>query len=347
MAGDWIKLRHDLADDPAVVRMSRVLGMDRDSVLGKLFRLWGWADRHTVDGRACDIGGEQFVDEHLGAPGFARAMVSVGWLVVDGDCFDIPKFDRHNGESAKKRALSAVRKQVFRSRNADSVPQRNALVPKKVGQSCDKSVPREEKRREENKHPSDVATTETRKPRSRSLPSDSISWDSSGGWSGIAEADRAAWRAAYPACDIAGELARMGEWLKANPAKAKKSRWRQFVTAWLTRSQDRGGGQVSKRPGLGFGPMTLDEKIEAERRESRKKKTWRAAPPGCPEELAGRFFNRMLSQEEFETNQAEALEIHRQRLQEARTRPIGGGAACPDVLTTNGRENASQSVTGP
>ena len=33
----------------------------------------------------------------------------------------------------------------------------------------------------------------------------------------------------------------MGEWLKATPEKAKKSRWRAFVIRWLSRSQDRGG----------------------------------------------------------------------------------------------------------
>ena len=94
-----------------------------------------------------------------------------------------------------------------------------------------------------------LARSETRPPRSRSKPSDSISWSSSGGWEGITDDDRAAWRTAYPACDIAGELARMGEWLRSNPAKAKKSRWRAFVTAWMTRSQDKGGGQASNRPG--------------------------------------------------------------------------------------------------
>jgi hypothetical protein len=37
------------------------------------------------------------------------------------------------------------------------------------------------------------------------------------------------------------ELVRASEWLKANPTKAKKSNWRRFLVAWLTRSQDRGG----------------------------------------------------------------------------------------------------------
>lgn len=91
----------------------------------------------------------------------------------------------------------------------------------------------------------------TRPPRrrARSAAADPIRWTPAAGWEGITDADRAAWAVAYPACDIAGELARMGEWLRANPAKAHKSRWRAFATAWLTRSQDRGGGQPSSRPG--------------------------------------------------------------------------------------------------
>jgi uncharacterized protein YdaU (DUF1376 family) len=97
--------------------------------------------------------------------------------------------------------------------------------------------------------PSVVATTETPKRRLRSSPSDSISWNPAGGWEGITDDDRTAWRTAYPACDIPGELARMTEWLRSNPTKAHKSRWRSFVTSWLTRSQDKGGGKPSNRPG--------------------------------------------------------------------------------------------------
>jgi hypothetical protein len=33
----------------------------------------------------------------------------------------------------------------------------------------------------------------------------------------------------------------MEQWLKANPAKARKSNWRKFVTSWLAKEQDRGG----------------------------------------------------------------------------------------------------------
>jgi hypothetical protein len=46
---------------------------------------------------------------------------------------------------------------------------------------------------------------------------------------------------AYPAADLRVELAKAHEWLRANPAQARRSNWRRFVTGWLTRCQDRGG----------------------------------------------------------------------------------------------------------
>ena len=104
-------------------------------------------------------------------------------------------------------------------------------------------------RSEEIQPAAPVAPTETRKPRSRSQPTDSIRWTPAAGWEGITAEDRAAWATAYPACDVARELAAAGEWLRANPEKAHKSRWRSFLVRWLSRSQDRGGGKPSNRPG--------------------------------------------------------------------------------------------------
>jgi len=204
----------------------------------------------------------------------------VGWLVVDGDCFELPKFDRHNGESAKKRALSNVRKQVFRSRNADSVPG----VERSERSN---SVPREEKKRE-IQPPSEVASSGTPKRRSGTKPADSIRWSTASGWEGITDEDRAAWRVAYPACDIAGELARMAEWLKANPAKAHKSKWRAFVTSWLTRSQDRGGGQASTKSSTSQASKAWWRSDAGENMTDARYQAWRASrrPSGHAVSLA-------------------------------------------------------------
>lgn len=75
-----------------------------------------------------------------------------------------------------------------------------------------------------------------------------VGWSVAGGWDGITDGDRIEWAAAYPACDIDRQLAAMTQWLKSNPAKARKSNWRRFVTSWLTRTQDRGGDIASNKP---------------------------------------------------------------------------------------------------
>jgi len=79
MAADWIKMRTDLAGDPAVIRIRRATGLDADAVVGKLHRLWSWADAHTADGFAAGLDAE-WVDEFAGCAGFAASMASAGWL---------------------------------------------------------------------------------------------------------------------------------------------------------------------------------------------------------------------------------------------------------------------------
>lgn len=122
MAGDWIKMRVDLADDPAVIVLSDRHNLDPDTVVGKMHRLWSWADKHTVDGNAPGVT-LAFVDRYLGVKGFAKTLQSVHWLAHENGVLSIPDFDKHNGHSAKKRCLSAERqaKHKKRSGNASSV----------------------------------------------------------------------------------------------------------------------------------------------------------------------------------------------------------------------------------
>ncbi len=75
-----------------------------------------------------------------------------------------------------------------------------------------------------------------------------ISWNAENGFSGITATDRKSWAKAYPALDIERQLAAAHEWLLSNPAKAKKTQWRRFVTGWLARNQERGGDIPSNRP---------------------------------------------------------------------------------------------------
>lgn len=133
MAGDWIKIESVTPDKPEVVAMAATLGIDQDAVFGKLIRIWIWADQQSLNGHALSVT-ETFIDRLVCHAGFASVMRKHGWLEGENGSISLPNFERHNGETAKARALAAKRQHAKRSR-----AQR------------DKSVTREEKRREENK----------------------------------------------------------------------------------------------------------------------------------------------------------------------------------------------------
>lgn len=86
-------------------------------------------------------------------------------------------------------------------------------------------------------------------PRSNAIASTQLRWSEAAGWSGKTSELVLELKAAYPACDIDRQFLEMAQWLKANPAKAKKTAWRRFVDNWLRRKQDRGGDVSSNGNG--------------------------------------------------------------------------------------------------
>lgn len=117
MAGDWIKMVHDLEGDLAVVTVALALDIPEDAVVGKLYRLWCWADKHTTDGTSTVP--YEWVDQFVQAPGFAKALEKAGWLTEKGGGIALPNFHRHNGETAKRRAMSGRRMREWRERTDD------------------------------------------------------------------------------------------------------------------------------------------------------------------------------------------------------------------------------------
>ena len=104
----WMKIDLELPDKPEVHAIAGMLNLDPDAVVGKLIRVWQWFDKHTTDGNASVIG-NAFVDRIAATTGFADSMVKVGWLHVTESGIAVPNFDKHNGETAKKRAETARR----------------------------------------------------------------------------------------------------------------------------------------------------------------------------------------------------------------------------------------------
>lgn len=148
MAGDWIKMCKDLLTHPKVMRMVSVINADnrhaasatksgqmsrnnddechavnvqpmtdRFRIVGGLMSVWCIFDSHSTDGFLQGYTLES-LDSLTGWPGFSEAMVAVGWLAVkDGLGLEMPEFDAHNGQSAKKRAIDTRRKKKQRDKN--------------------------------------------------------------------------------------------------------------------------------------------------------------------------------------------------------------------------------------
>lgn len=148
MAGEWIKVERSTAEKPEVLRIARELCIDRDAVFGKLMLVWMWFDANSYNG-VVDGAVDADVDALARQDGFAAQMRAVGWLTdaLLGKGLSLPNFHRHNGETAKKRALSNRRQSRWRNGGVDGAASTNAST-------------REEKRRSKNKtNPPDGGAT--------------------------------------------------------------------------------------------------------------------------------------------------------------------------------------------
>ena len=137
MGADWIKVEKTTARKPEVLQLSELLQIHIDQAFGLCVRFWCWCDDQLHSCHAPRVTNVT-LDAVLGHPGFSDALLKVGWLRVRSDSLEIPNFDRHLSESAKKRALSGERK-------------RRERVEKASRSERDKSVTRLERDKNKNK----------------------------------------------------------------------------------------------------------------------------------------------------------------------------------------------------
>lgn len=109
MAGDWIKVRVRLVDDPAVLAIGTRFGILPETVVGYLIRAWSWATDQLADGHAPGVTLAHF-DRVVGLQNFGESLVEVGWLRVTKSGLIFPKWDRHLSQGSKARALATNRK---------------------------------------------------------------------------------------------------------------------------------------------------------------------------------------------------------------------------------------------
>jgi hypothetical protein len=144
MAGDWIKMRVELSTHPKIVRIGAQVGSNRATVVGACFLIWAMADQHTEDGHMSTMTLDD-VDAFVGVKGLGVAMKAVGWIEETPEGLQLPKYERHNGRTAKARLTSAQRAKSSRSRDrAQSSPERTETVRDERTKSASRIRMREE-----------------------------------------------------------------------------------------------------------------------------------------------------------------------------------------------------------
>jgi hypothetical protein len=144
MAGDWIKMRGNLWDDPRVSRLCDLTNQAEATIIGGLYWLWATADQHSADGFMPGLTVRQ-IDRKSSIDGFGKALCDVGWLIEEPHGIRIARFEEHNGTSAKRRCVEAQRKANGRKLSASDAD----ILRTQSGQNAPDCGAREEKKREE------------------------------------------------------------------------------------------------------------------------------------------------------------------------------------------------------
>jgi len=157
MAGDWIPMRLDLCDDPAVLEMADITNQPEEYIVGCLHRIWSWASRNCHDGTVTGVT-KMSLSRAVRLPEVVSAMVKVGWLIEgstdDGRPFvQFPKWENWLSKSAKSRINNAINQRKSRANKGTAVNQDlktcHGSVTKSSQSDSDKTVTTEEKSTEE------------------------------------------------------------------------------------------------------------------------------------------------------------------------------------------------------
>lgn len=145
----WIKLEVTTPEKPEVIAIAERTRKDPRLILGHLVALWCWGDVHSVAGEPLPIS-SRWLDRYT-VKGMSDALRTVGWLTGEDGALVFANFSRHNGDSAKKRAVDQRKKQ--RKRGGQAPPQAGDKCPPDGGtKRGHEGGPEEEEEIEERVH---------------------------------------------------------------------------------------------------------------------------------------------------------------------------------------------------
>ncbi|UZZ12423.1 DnaT-like ssDNA-binding domain-containing protein [Ectopseudomonas mendocina] len=231
MAGEWIKMRTNLWDDPRVSHLCDLVDQPEAMVVGALYWLWSMADEHSEDGLLPGLT-LRAIDRKTGVAGIGQALVQIGWLAEVEGGVEVVKFAEHNGASAKRRCQDAQRKAAARNVSASEADK------KQTGTGA-----REEKRILKPSH-----TAREAQPEGDSTPADpdapfamTLQWEP--------DPDRLktlAFRAGLPQQAVADALGAFVIHHEAKGLALTSAEWHAKLITWAKSDHVRGAAQGGK-----------------------------------------------------------------------------------------------------
>lgn len=112
---NWIKVLNTLPRCKAIYALMRALHCKRHAAIGLAVDWLCWLDVNSTNGETGMLDDE--ISDVLGWQGAAEALSAVGWVSHDEQGYVVAvDFDKHNGETAKKRAEDAERQRKSRGK---------------------------------------------------------------------------------------------------------------------------------------------------------------------------------------------------------------------------------------
>lgn len=131
-SSNWLKVQKHTWQKGEIRQVARTLGISLGDAFLAWFRLYAVLDELTADG-SIPFYSAADADQDAGLKGAGQAFAKVGWLLFDQHGCTVVNWKRHNGESAKARALKAERQARYR----DAAPSTGVDAEPSTGRRVD------------------------------------------------------------------------------------------------------------------------------------------------------------------------------------------------------------------
>jgi hypothetical protein len=121
MAGEWVAIDLAIETKPEVLRLITRTRLPVETVIYRLWKMWGWFSLNSDDGTA-SITPELLAMVCGGDADWWRAVEAVGWIAfdVEAERATLPGWDERFSKSAKARLLHARRQAAYRAKSEEN-----------------------------------------------------------------------------------------------------------------------------------------------------------------------------------------------------------------------------------